>query len=112
MVQSVMNSSDRIAKIIELSGMPLVAFEYQPGWEHVYVTKGLKELLELSQDDVEYFYEDKHRFVQWFRDIMEHPIEKGSDTFQVNENKYVRIHLAEENGGYLGVVTDATRDVE
>ena len=112
MVQSVMNSSDRIAKIIELSGMPLVAFEYQPGWEHVYVTKGLKELLELSQDDVEYFYEDKHRFVQWLRDIMEHPIEKGSDTFQVNENKYVRIHLAEENGGYLGVVTDATKDVE
>ena len=112
MVQSVINSSDRIAKIVELSGMPFVAFEYQTSWDHVYVTKGLKEMLNLSEEDIDYFYEDKHRFVEWIRQIMQNPIEAGSDMFQVDDKKYVRIHLAEEPNGYLGVIMDATKDVE
>lgn len=112
MVQSVINSSDRIAKIVELSGLPFVAFEYQASWDHVYVTKGLKEVLNLSEEDIDYFYEDKQRFVEWIREIMKHPIEKGSDTFRVDDKKYVRIHMQEEDGGYLGVIMDATKEVE
>ena len=43
--------------------------------------------------------------------IMERPIEGEKDVFQNGGQNYIRIHLAIEPTGYLGVVTDVTKDI-
>ena len=70
MVKSVRHSSDRLAKILEMSEVPLVAFEYQEEWGHVYVTKGLKEILNLTDMDIDSFYQDKQLFINRLQEIM------------------------------------------
>ena len=49
MVKSIISLSDRISAIIEISGVPLAAFEYEEGVKQLFVTSGLSELLDLSE---------------------------------------------------------------
>ncbi len=112
MVKSVRHSSDRLAKILEMSEVPLVAFEYQEEWGHVYVTKGLKEILNLTDMDIDSFYQDKQLFINRLQEIMSHPIKGDKDIYRVTKDQYVKIHFMTEENGYLGVITDVSAEVK
>lgn len=112
MVKSVRHSSDRLAKILEMSEVPLVAFEYQEEWGHVYVTKGLKEILNLTDMDIDSFYQDKQLFINRLQEIMSHPIKGDKDIYRVTKDQYVKIHFITEENGYLGVITDVSAEVK
>ena len=51
MVNSVVNSADRISKIISIIDIPLAAFEYQNDTKQLFATARLKELLHLSDEE-------------------------------------------------------------
>lgn len=111
MVKSIANSSDRISAIIEISGIPLAAFEYAPDMAHVFATSGLKELLDLPDQMAERFYSNSMLFDRYIREKMEHPLEGEPDIFQINESRYVRIHMSESPEKHLGIVTDVSNDI-
>lgn len=111
MVKSIVNTTDRISKIIEMSDIPLAAFEYQNDMKHLFVTSGLKELLNWKENEAEQLYADPDRFIQKIQEIMSSPIEGEQDVFSNGRQKYIRIHLSMEQTGYLGVVTDVTKDI-
>lgn len=110
MVKSILSSSDRISKIIEMSEIPLAAFEYQSSMKYVFLTSGLGELLGLSEEEIGQLYREPERFLAKVQKIMEMPIKEEKGIFQVKD-KYIRIHLSLNGEEYLGVVTDATREV-
>ena len=107
MVKSILSSSDRISKIIEMSEIPLAAFEYQSSMKYVFLTSGLGELLGLSEEEIGQLYREPERFLAKVQKIMEMPIKEEKGIFQVKD-KYIRIHLSLNGEEYLGVVTDAT----
>lgn len=111
MVKSIVNSSARISKIIEISGIPLAAFEYQEGMNQVFFTSKLNELLNLTPEETRHLSSDSHLFLQMIRDIMENPLDGETTIFGITRQKYVRIHLSQDENGYLGVVTDATKSI-
>ena len=110
MVRSVLNSSDRISKIIEMSAIPLAAFEYKEGNQYVFFTPGLRDMLGFSTEEMEKLHQDPKRFFQKIQDIMKMPVEDEKDVFPV-QDKFVSIHLSMEGKDYLGVVTDTTSQV-
>lgn len=110
MVKSILSSSDRISKIIEMSEIPLAAFEYQTGMKYVFITSGLGDILGISKEELEQLYRDPALFLAKIQRIMEVPAEGETDVFPIKD-KYVRIHLSVNGEGYLGVATDATREV-
>lgn len=110
MVKSILSSSDRISKIIEMSEIPLAAFEYQSSMKYVFVTSGLGELLGLSGNEIEQLYRDPGLFLTKVQQIMEKPVEAENGVYQVMD-KYIRIHLSINGAEYLGVVSDATSEV-
>ena len=111
MVKSIINLSNRISAIIEVSGIPLAAFEYERGVNRMFTTSGLRELLNLSDARASQLYKYPYLFDQYIQRLTRVPIEGEEDIFQVNDSKYVRIHLSETSGGYLGIITDVTKDV-
>lgn len=111
MVKSIVNSSNRISAIIEISGIPLAAFEYERGLNHVFSTSRLKELLDIPDQMAERFYNNSVLFDRYIREIMAEPLPGESDIFRIRESKYVRIHMSESSGKYLGVVTDVSEDI-
>ena len=110
MVKSILSSSDRISKIIEMSEIPLAAFEYQSNMKYVFITSGLGELLGLSEGQIEQLYRQPKLFLAKVQKIMEMPVEEEKGVFQVTD-RFIRIHLSVNGEEYLGVVTDATREV-
>lgn len=112
MVRSIVNASDRLAKIIDINDMPLVAFEYNDDMQHVFVTNGLREMLCLGDDDIELLYKDKNLFYDMIKRIMSEPIPGENDVYQVADDKYVHIRLVDEKNGYVGIITDVTEDTK
>ncbi len=111
MVKSIVNITDRISSIIEMSGISLAAFEYQKEIKHVFVTTGLMELLGISNEMAVQLYSNSSLFDVYIRKIMENAVEGEKDIYQINDSKYIRMHMSVFSDGYLGVITDATKDM-
>lgn len=111
MVKSIVNTSDRISKIIEMSEVPLAAFEYQSDMKHVFVTSGFRDMINLPAEEVSRLCGKPDLFLQKIQEIMRHPVNGETDVFSIHDQKYICIHLSAEEAGYLGVITDATKDV-
>lgn len=111
MVTSIINISDRISAIIEISGIPLAAFEYESWGNHVFVTSGLGALLDISDKAVEEFGRRASVFDAYIQRVTANPIEGETDVYQIHEAKYVRIHMSDSEERKLGVITDVTSDV-
>lgn len=111
MVKSIISISDHISTIIQISGVPLAAFEYKPGRKHVFVTSGLKELLNIPDQKAKELYQNSLLFDRYIDDITIQPLKGETDIFQISETRYVRIHLSEAAGAHLGVITDVSKDM-
>lgn len=111
MVTSIVSISNRISAIIEISGIPLAAFEYENGNNRVFVTLGLGELLGISNKEVAEFCKNADEFDAYIKKITANTIEGETDVYQINEDRYVRIHMSESLEGKLGVITDVTADI-
>lgn len=111
MVKSIINLSDRISAIIDMSGIPLAAYEYGSGEERVFVTSGIGKLLEISTEKVTKLCRNSDAFDRYMRWITRSAVEGEKDVYQINDNKYIRIHMSELNQRKLGVIMDVTTDM-
>lgn len=111
MVKSIVNLTGRISAIIENSGVPLAAFEYERGINYVFTTSGLSELLDLPPAKAAKLYKNSDLFDRHIQEITEDPIEGEEDVYKLNSEKYVRIHMSETGQSCLGIITDVTKDV-
>lgn len=111
MVKSIISISDRISTIIQISGIPLAAFEYKPGRQHVFVTSGLKELLNLPDGKAKELYQNSLLFDRYICDLTDRPLKGETDIFKISNDKYVRIHMSVASGTHLGVITDISKDM-
>ncbi len=111
MVKSIVNLSNRISAIIEISGIPLAAFEYGRGSNHVFTTSGLSGLLDIPAAKAARLYKDSTLFGEYIREITLHPLEGEEDIFKINEKKYIRIHMSESEETCLGIITDVSKDM-
>ncbi|MBO5372541.1 MAG: GGDEF domain-containing protein [Lachnospiraceae bacterium] len=112
MVHSILHTTDRITKIIKMSDIPLAAFEYQTETNHLFVTSGLRKMLNFPKDEMEQLFAHPAHFYQRIQLLMKNPVHGEKDTYKLENNTYVRIHLALEPSGYLGVITDASKDMQ
>lgn len=111
MVKSIVSLSDRISSIIELSGIPLAAFEYEKGLNHVFVTSGLSGLLGLSDRKAAELYHDSALFDQYIRTITEKPVKGEDQIYQIGNGRYLHIYISESPEGFQGIITDVTKDI-
>ncbi len=111
MVKSIVSLSDRISAIIEISKIPLAAFEYENGDTHVFVTSGLGKLLSVPDEKVAALCKDVSSFDDYIKQLTREPVEEEEDVYQIGDAKYVRIHMSESEEGKLGVITDVTGDI-
>ena len=111
MVKSIINLSDRISAIIDISGIPLAAYEYGNGKENVFATSGIGKLLEIPTEKVKELCKNAESFDRYIHWIARNPVEGEEDVYRINDMKYVRIHMSESQKEKLGVITDVTADI-
>ncbi len=111
MVKSIINLSDRISAIIDISGIPLAAYEYGNGEEHVFATSGIGKLLEIPTEKVTELCRNADAFDRYMCWITRDAVEGEEDVYRINDRKYIRIHMSESQKRKLGVITDVTTDM-
>lgn len=111
MVASIVNISNRMSAIIEISNMPLAAFEYESALNHVFVTAGVGKLLDITDKEMSVFHKDADAFDRYIKQVTETPVDGETDVYQIHDEKYVRIHMSQSSEGKLGVITDVTSDI-
>lgn len=111
MVKRIVNNSDHISSIIEMSGIPLAAFQYEKNVKNVFVTRGFSALLEIPEKKSTTLYKDSSLFDEYIHNIMKNPVENEKDIFQINDLKYISIHMSKSSDICLGVVTDVTDSI-
>ncbi len=111
MVKSIISISDRISAIIKISGIPLAAFEYKLDVQHVFVTSGFKELLDISEQKQKNYVKTLFDLINILKNIINNPLKGETDIFQINDTKYVRIHMSESSNTNLGVIIDISKDI-
>ncbi|MCM1305068.1 MAG: sensor domain-containing diguanylate cyclase, partial [Butyrivibrio sp.] len=111
MVKSIINLSDRISAIIDISGIPLAAYEYENGKDCAFVTSGIGKLLEIPAKEVNELCKNINAFDRYINDITKEPVEGEEDVYRISDTKYVRIHMSESQAGKLGVIMDVTSDM-
>ena len=80
-----MDLHNRISAIIEISGIPLAAIEFERGIHHVFVTSGLSELLGLSGKEAAELYHNSSLFDQYIRSITKKPVKGEEEIYQIGE---------------------------
>lgn len=111
MVKSIVNLSHRISSIIEISGIPLAAFEYEKDINHVFVTSGLSGLLGLSDSQAAELYHDSILFDRYIRTLTRNPIKGEENIYQTENGSYLHIYISESPDGFQGIITDVTEDI-
>ncbi len=111
MVDSIVSISGRSSRIIELSGFPFAAFEYDSETGHLFVTSGLKSLLDIPEEKAENICNNLSLFDNYIRGIMKQTVEGEADIYKINNAKYIRIHMSQGKNKCLGVITDVTEYV-
>ncbi len=109
MVDSIISISGRISRIIEMSKIPIAAFEYESGTGHLFVTSGLKGLLDIPDGEAGKICADSVLFGRYIQDIMENAVEGESDIYKISDSKYIRIHMSQSENKCLGVITEVTQ---
>lgn len=112
MVKSIIDISNRISVIIDMSEIPLAAYEYEPGSEYVFVTSGIGKLLDISETKIAELCGSADKFEQYICGITKNSVEEENDVYCLKDNRYVRIHMSESSEGKLGVIMDVTSDIE
>lgn len=111
MLKSIIHLSDRTSAIIEISGFPMAAFEYDRSLNHVFVTSGLSELLELPEQEAAALYGNASLLDGYIRGLTASPVEGETDIFRISDSRYLHIHMSESTEGYLGIITDVSADI-
>lgn len=105
--------SNKLSRIIELTGVPFGAYEINRNSNDVFVTNYLARLFRLTEPTAVELFADKQKFTAYLDEICSNSTEEeniyavngGLDTF------YLRVTQAETEEAVLGVVMDVTEEV-
>lgn len=105
-----LESATRLSKIIEMFGLPIVAYEMNHKTLHVSVTKNFWKTLGQFEDveNPEYYH-----FINLISKITSNPEENEPDVFKMNldEEKWIRYKVIKSEDTTIGVIMDVTAEI-
>lgn len=115
MVQSLLDTTDKLSLIFQNVNIPVAAFEYNQDMDRVMATNRLGDILGLSAEEVDRLLADRSRFSRWIDEILAHPLDPKSpgDVYALpgRNGHFVKLKTYVEGNSTLGVLIDVTDDI-
>lgn len=114
MVQSILEATVKVTKVIEMTEMPIGVFEFRGDSPRVIATDRLRYVMGWTSREADALYDDKNLFSQALNGIIHNcPCREGG-AYQIcpAPERWVRIHMASDESGTFGVATDVTKDIQ
>ena len=115
MVESILGTTVKLSRIIELTGYPLGAYECRHDMSKVVATEQLADILHIEAGQAAALYESKDSFLAFMKKVMETPAEGEKDIYCLTvpdgpEEYYIRVQTMNDVDGWFGVVCDVTEE--
>lgn len=113
MVQSQLNSTEKLSRIFDSADVPIGVFECNSGMNRVLVTRKVQSLFMLSDEDAAALFSNKEEFEKRLDKLLENPIKPYTDVYRLprENNCYLRIMTFSDENSLTGIVTDITETV-
>lgn len=107
-----LDSANRLSKIIELVSLPIGAFEMSKLSDTVFVTDQFYELMELKESEISSCHE-KAAFKEMLRRVFSNPEPEEENVFKLAgmPTRWVKVVIKETENEVLGVVQDVTDEI-
>ncbi|WP_050635751.1 sensor domain-containing diguanylate cyclase [Candidatus Stoquefichus sp. SB1] len=107
MIEGILNATVKVSQIIEMTDVPIAAFECRQDVQNVLVTSRLKNLLHLDDEEAKKLFADKRLFLEKLESILQNEVD--INTYCLKDQYYVKIHVVYEDD-ILGTCEDVTQD--
>lgn len=117
MVESILGTTVKLSRIIELTGYPLGAYECRNDMSKVVATEQLKDILHIEAGQAAALYESKDSFLAFMQKLTETPADGEKDIYRLtvpqdgeHKDYYIRVQNMNDVDGWFGVVCDVTEE--
>lgn len=113
MVESLLDTTNKISRILEITKMPLGVYEYNRDMKRVMATSRLAEILMLKEEEAGQLFSDYTLFEEKLEEIRSHPLERESGVYELcgESPRYIRLETFEREHSTLGMLIDVTDDI-
>ena len=111
LIHSFKDRSNRMSKMIQVIHYNVGVFEYLKEINNMSFSDNIKELLNLDNEQWETFKKDNDQFIKYLTDLNSIEINGKNNVYLISDNKYIQIHIYQEQQLYYGVIKDITEEV-
>lgn len=110
--QQMMHVASRMSRIIDITELPIGAYEINKASGGIYATDKFYEIIGCSEDET-FSKMDVQKFNACMRDIMSRPEPEEMDVYRLkaDQNRWVKIKVSESKRTIIGVVQDVTEEL-
>ena len=109
MVQGIKNTMMHLSWIIDITDVPMAAFEYRQNAPTVLRTSKLPEILRIAPGEMDVFG-DYRLFQQKLIQIMSHPLENEPNVYYLYDDQYIRLVIVQDGDTTVGSVLDVSEE--
>lgn len=113
MVKSLLDTTNKLSQIFDAVDMSVGVYEYKKDMKRVLGTKKLKDILAITEEDMEVLLSDRILFEKKLEMIRNYPLEGEQNIFRLpgNQDRYVKILSFMSETNQFGVIVDVSSDV-
>lgn len=113
MTESLLNTSAKIARILDATDALMGFFEYSADKKSVLATRRVSTILAISPSEMDTLTKDTDLFRDKIEEICSCPVPRCKNIYRLPTETacYVKLEIFEENGSTLGIVMDVTEEI-
>lgn len=113
MVESLLDSTNKLSKILETAQVPIGVYEYNKDMKRVRVTSRLAEILKLSAEEQKTLFSDYNLFEERLEELRLNPLEQDKRVYRLagREDRFLRLETFYGDHSNLGMIMDVTDDI-
>lgn len=110
MVQSLLESTDKLSSVLDLVQIPVGVYEYSKGMKRVRATKQIPYILALSEEEDKHLLSNHHLFEEKLASIRQNPVDVEEAIFQLQSEtkRYIKMENFTRNDSVFGILMDVT----
>lgn len=115
MSHQVVESSTRLSRIIQISGISVAAFEHRKATKEIYFTDGFAQLLGIRERELDIFKTGECSPEDWSQLPLQAEISSTADktwVYRTPDSRWVRVKISDSEDSQLGVVMDVTQEMQ
>lgn len=111
MVQSILNTTVRMSKIIDVINMQIGVFEIPFHSSHIYISSQLASLMGWSEEETAYYISHKESFLEQIAMLQQCQKNDGAYLMGQDPVRWLQLYMNQDEESIFGIIQDVTKEM-